>query len=80
MLMIKDTERSIAVAGVMGGLNSEIQDDTKTIIIESANFNGDSVRTTAKRLGLRTEASARFEKGIDPNLTEAAADRVCKLI
>lgn len=80
MLMIKDAERSIAVAGVMGGLNSEITDDTQTIIVESANFNGDSVRTTAKKLGLRTEASARFEKGIDPNLTEAAADRVCRLI
>ena len=80
MLMIKDAERSIALAGVMGGLNSEIEEDTKTIIIESANFNGDSVRTTAKKLGLRTEASARFEKGIDPNLTEAAADRVCRLI
>lgn len=80
MLMIKDAERSIAVAGVMGGLNSEIEEDTKTIIIESANFNGDSVRTTAKKLGLRTEASSRFEKGIDPNLTEAAADRVCRLI
>lgn len=80
MLMIKDAERSIAVAGVMGGLNSEIEEDTKTIIIESANFNGDNIRTTAKKLGLRTEASARFEKGIDPNLTEAAADRVCRLI
>ncbi len=80
MLMIKDAERSIAIAGVMGGLNSEIEGDTETIIIESANFNGDSVRTTAKKLGLRTEASARFEKGIDPNLAEAAADRVCRLI
>ena len=80
MLMIKDAERSIAIAGVMGGLNSEIEEDTKTIIIESANFNGDNIRTTAKKLGLRTEASARFEKGIDPNLTEAAADRVCRLI
>ncbi|MDD4200163.1 MAG: phenylalanine--tRNA ligase subunit beta [Eubacteriales bacterium] len=80
MLMIKDAERNIAVAGVMGGLNSEIADDTETIVIESANFNGDSIRTTAKKLGLRTEASARFEKGIDPNLTEDAADRVCKLI
>lgn len=80
MLMIKDAERSIAVAGVMGGLNSEITEDTKTIIIESANFDGDSVRKTAKKLGLRTEASARFEKGIDPELTEAAADRVCRLI
>ncbi len=80
MLMIKDTERSIAIAGVMGGLNSEIEEGTTTIIIESANFNGDSVRATSKNLTLRTEASSRFEKGIDPNLCEAAADRVCKLI
>ena len=80
MLMIKDAERSIAIAGVMGGLNSEIKEGTGTIIIESANFNGDSVRTTAKKLGMRTEASARFEKGIDPNMTEAAADRACRLI
>lgn len=80
MLMIKDAERSIAIAGVMGGLNSEIEEDTTTIIIESANFNGDSVRSTSKKLTLRTEASSRFEKGIDPNLCEAAADRVCKLI
>ena len=80
MLMIKDGERSIAVAGVMGGLNSEIEADTSTIIVESANFAGDSVRRTAKSLGLRTEASARFEKGIDPNLCADAADRVCRLI
>ena len=80
MLLIKDAERGIAIAGVMGGLNSEIEEDTKTIIVESANFAGNSVRTTSKKLGLRTEASARFEKGIDPNLCEAAADRVCRLI
>lgn len=80
MLLIRDTEKGIAVAGVMGGLNSEIEADTTTIVIESANFNGDSVRTTSKKLGLRTEASSRFEKGIDPNLCEAAADRVCRLI
>jgi phenylalanyl-tRNA synthetase beta chain len=80
MLMIRDAERSIAVAGVMGGLNSEIEEDTQTIIIESANFAGDSVRRTAKSLGLRTEASSRFEKGIDPNLCQDAADRVCRLI
>ena len=80
MLLIKDAERGIAIAGVMGGLNSEIEDDTTTIIVESANFNGDSVRATSKKLGLRTEASSRFEKGIDPNLCEAAADRVCRLI
>ncbi|MBP3384225.1 MAG: phenylalanine--tRNA ligase subunit beta [Firmicutes bacterium] len=80
MLMIKDAERSVAIAGVMGGLNSEIEEDTTTIVIESANFNGDSVRATSRKLALRTEASGRFEKGIDPNLCEAAADRVCKLI
>lgn len=80
MLLIKDAERGIAIAGVMGGLNSEIEEDTTTIIVESANFNGDSVRATSKKLTLRTEASSRFEKGIDPNLCEAAADRVCRLI
>ena len=80
MLLIKDGKKGVAIAGVMGGLNSEIEPDTTTILIESANFNGDSIRATSKKLGLRTEASARFEKGIDPNLCEAAADRVCKLI
>lgn len=79
-LLIKDAERGIAIAGVMGGLNSEIEADTTTIIVESANFNGASVRTTSQKLALRTEASSRFEKGIDPNLCEAAADRVCRLI
>ncbi|MDD3170019.1 MAG: phenylalanine--tRNA ligase subunit beta, partial [Eubacteriales bacterium] len=80
MLMIKDGQRSVAIGGVMGGLNSEIKDDTQTILIECANFNGDSIRSTSKKLALRTEASSRFEKGIDPNLCEAAADRVCRLI
>lgn len=80
MLLIKDGKRGVAIAGVMGGLNSEIKEDTTTILIESANFDGDSVRATSKKLVLRTEASSRFEKGIDPNLCEAAADRVCKLI
>lgn len=80
MLLIKDGKKTVAIAGVMGGMNSEIEKDTTTILIESANFNGDSIRTTSKSLGLRTEASSRFEKGIDPNLCEAAADRVCKLI
>lgn len=80
MLLIKDGKRGVAIAGVMGGLNSEIKEDTSTILIESANFNGDSIRATSKKLALRTEASARFEKGIDPNLCETAADRVCKLI
>lgn len=80
MLMINDAEKEIAVAGVMGGLNSEITEDTNTVILESANFNGDSVRRTAKSLGLRTEASGRYEKGIDANLCSAAADRVCRLV
>ena len=80
MLLVKDGKRGVAIAGVMGGLNSEIKDDTTTILVESANFNGDSVRSTSKKLGLRTEASARFEKGIDPNLCGYAADRVCRLI
>ena len=80
MLMINDGEKPVAVAGIMGGLNSEIEADTETVVIESATFLGSSVRQTSKKLGLRTEASGRFEKGIDPNLCEAAADRVCKLV
>jgi len=80
VLMIKDGKRSVAIGGVMGGLNSEIKDDTATILIECANFNGDSIRSTSKKLALRTEASARFEKGIDSNLCETAADRVCRLV
>ena len=80
MLMINDAEKHIALAGVMGGLNSEILEDTNTVVIESANFLGSSVRQTSKKLVLRTEASGRYEKGIDPNLCEAAADRVCKLV
>lgn len=80
MLMIKDGGKSVAIAGVMGGLTSGIMEDTTTILVESANFNGDNIRATSKRLGLRTEASSRFEKGIDPNLCETAANRVCRLI
>ena len=80
MLMIKDGDKSVAIAGIMGGLDSGIMPDTQTILIESANFNGDNIRATSKRLGLRTEASSRFEKGIDPNLCETAANRVCRLI
>lgn len=79
-LMINDAEGPVAVAGIMGGLDSEIVEDTTTVVIESANFVGSSVRKSSKKLVLRTEASGRYEKGIDPNLCEAAADRVCKLI
>ena len=79
-LMIKDGERSVAIAGVMGGLSSGITADTKMIVIEAANFSKNSVRHTSKKLGLRTEASSRYEKGVPAELSKTAADRVCKLI
>ncbi len=80
MLVIADAERAVAVAGVMGGENSEITEDTKTLLFESANFDGPSVRITAKKLGMRTEASGRYEKGLDPNMVPDALDRACELI
>ena len=80
VLMICDAEEPIGIAGIMGGLDSEITEDTETILIEGANFNGDNIRLSSKALGLRTEASGRFEKGIDPNLCKDAVDRVCNLI
>ena len=80
MLVIADAEKPSAVAGVMGGENSGIHDDTVTVVFESANFLGSSVRTTAKKLGMRTEASARFEKGLDPTVCLTAADRACELV
>ena len=80
MLVIADAEKAVAVAGVMGGENSEINADTKTIVFESANFNGPSVRLTAKAIGLRTEASGRYEKGLDPENTLPAIERACELI
>ncbi|OLS02829.1 phenylalanine--tRNA ligase subunit beta [Tissierella creatinophila] len=79
-LVIADDKEPIAIAGVMGGLHSEVTKDTKLILIEGANFDQRSVRLTSKRLSLRTEASNRFEKGLDPNLCQIAADRVCQLI
>ena len=80
MLMINDAEKPVGLAGIMGGLNSEILDDTEVVVLESANFLGSSIRQTSKKLGLRTESSGRYEKGIDPNLCKVASDRVCKLI
>ncbi len=79
-LVIADTKKAIGIAGVMGGFNTEITNSTVNVLIEGANFDGKSVRLTSKRLGLRTEASTRFEKGIDPNLSEIAVERVCQLI
>lgn len=80
MLVIADEERAVGVAGVMGGANSEIKEDTKTIVFEAANFNGTSVRLTAKKLGMRTEASGRFEKGLDAENVEAAINRAAQLV
>ncbi|MDP2736786.1 MAG: phenylalanine--tRNA ligase subunit beta, partial [bacterium] len=80
MLVIADKTKPVAIAGVMGGANSEINDKTDSIIIESANFNNDSVRKTAQKLGLRTEASMRFEKGLDPNLCELGLARAVELL
>ena len=80
MLVISDAEKAVAVAGVMGGENSEIIPETKTIVFESANFNGPSVRVTARDLGMRTEASGRYEKGLDRENTLPAIERACELI
>jgi len=79
-LLINDPDKAVALAGVMGGENSEVQSDTKTIIIESANFEPVTLRKTSTRLNLRTEASARFEKGLDANLAEQAAKRAVNLV
>ncbi len=80
ILMINDTEGPLAIAGIMGGLDSEIASDTNMVLVESANFNGDSIRKSSKELNHRTEASGRFEKGIDPNLAKDACDRFCYLV
>ena len=80
MLCICDTEKPVGVAGVMGGANSEIVGDTGMVLFESANFNGTSIRRTATALGMRTDASARYEKGLDPQNTYAAVQRACELI
>lgn len=79
-LLICNQEKPVALAGIMGGQNSEISDDTEAITLESANFEGSSIRKTAVKIGLRTEASARFEKMLDPNLTTVAIQRFFKLL
>ncbi|MDD7652917.1 MAG: phenylalanine--tRNA ligase subunit beta [Candidatus Faecousia sp.] len=80
MLVIADGEKPIGLAGIMGGENSEIVEDTTTVVFESANFNGTSIRQTALALGLRTEASGKFEKNLDPMLTIPAVERACELV
>ncbi len=80
MLVIADEKKACALAGVMGGANSEIKDDTTTVVFESASFLGTSVRVTAKKNGMRTESSSRFEKGLDPENAMAGLLRACELI
>ncbi|MCR5268422.1 MAG: phenylalanine--tRNA ligase subunit beta [Lachnospiraceae bacterium] len=80
MLMINDAEKAIGIAGIMGGENSKITDDVQTMVFESATFNGANIRKSAKRLGLRTDASGIFEKGLDENNALEAMNRACMLI
>ncbi len=79
-LVIADDKKAVAIAGVMGGFNSEIEEDTKTVVFESAVFNGGSVRKTAKKVGLRTESSSRFEKGLSAENALRAANRAVELV
>ena len=80
MLVIADDVKPIGLAGIMGGENSEIMDDTTMVVFESANFNGTSIRQTALALGMRTEASGKFEKSLDPMMTVPAVQRACELV
>ena len=80
VLMICDGEKAIGIAGIMGGENSMITDNVKTMLFEAACFDGVNIRKSSKRVGLRTEASAKFEKGLDPNNAQAAIDRACQLV
>ena len=80
VLMICDGEKAVGIAGIMGGENSMITDDVKTVLFEAACFDGTSIRLSSKRVGLRTDASGKFEKGLDPNNAQAAIDRACQLM
>lgn len=80
VLMICDGEKSVGIAGIMGGENSMITDDVKTMLFEAACFDGTNIRRSSKKVGLRTDASGKFEKGLDPNNAQAAIDRACQLV
>lgn len=80
MLMISDAEKSIGIAGIMGGENTMITDDVKTMLFEAATFDGTNIRLTGKKLGMRTDAQAKFEKGLDPENAIAAMNRACQLV
>lgn len=80
ILMICDGEKSVGLAGIMGGENSKITDDVQTMLLEAACFDGTNIRLSGKKLGMRTDAQAKFEKGLDPNNTMEAMNRACQLI
>lgn len=80
VLMICDSDKAVGIAGIMGGENSMITDEVKTVLFEAACFNGTNIRLSSKRVGLRTDASGKFEKGLDPNNAQAAIDRACQLM
>lgn len=80
VLMICDGEKAVGIAGIMGGENSMITDNVKTMMFEAACFDGTNIRLSSKKVGLRTDASGKFEKGLDPNNAEAAINRACQLI
>ena len=80
VLMICDGEKAVGIAGIMGGENSMITDNVKTMLFEAACFDGTNIRKSSKKVGLRTDASGKFEKGLDPNNAKAAIDRACQLI
>ena len=80
VLMICDAEKEVAIGGIMGGENSKITDAVKTVLFEAATFNGPNVRKSAKRIGLRTDSSGKFEKGLEPHNAEEAINRACQLI
>ncbi len=80
VVMICDGEKSVGIGGIMGGENSMITDDVKTMLFEAATFDGTNIRLSSRRIGLRTDASAMFEKGLDPNNAEEAINRACQLV
>ena len=80
VIMINDAEKPVGIGGIMGGENSMITDSVKTVLFEAANFNGTNIRLSSKRIGLQTDASQKFDKGLDPNTAELAVNRACELL
>ena len=80
VIMINDAEKPVGIGGIMGGENSMITDSVKTVLFEAANFNGTNIRLSSKRIGLQTDASQKFDKGLDPNTAELAVNRACELM